>query len=176
MRLKGIVEVDHVNYKKLSMFLSFPDCTFKCEKDCGAEVCQNSLLARSQDFDVKKEYIIEEYLRNPLTEAIVIGGLEPFDTDLDLVTFIDCVRRQYDCKDDIVIYTGYTEEELERGWRDSDGKAFETRATLYQQLKKFRNVIVKFGRFVPGDTTHYDDILGVELASRNQYAKILEDK
>lgn len=175
MRLKGVVEVDHVNYKKLSMFLSFPDCTFKCEKECGVECCQNSPLALAPDHNLRKEDLIESYLANPLTDAIVLGGMEPFDSDLDLISFVDCVRRQFECKDDIVIYTGYTEDELERGWRDSDGRSNETRAEIYQRLKSYPNIIVKFGRFVPDDAPHFDEVLGVKLASRNQHAKILEE-
>ena len=38
-------------------------------------------------------------------------------------------------------------------------------------LKQFKNIVIKFGRFVPNQTPHYDEILGVNLASDNQYAK-----
>ena len=37
----------------------------------------------------------------------------------------------------------------------------------------FRNIIVKFGRFIPDQESHYDEVLGVNLASNNQYAKKL---
>ena len=33
------------------------------------------------------------------------------------------------------------------------------------------HVIIKFGRFIEGQTKHYDTVLGVELASENQYAE-----
>jgi len=33
------------------------------------------------------------------------------------------------------------------------------------------NIIVKFGRYRPNQEKHYDKILGVFLASDNQYAK-----
>ena len=33
------------------------------------------------------------------------------------------------------------------------------------------NIIIKFGRFVPMQQPHFDPILGVNLASDNQYAK-----
>ena len=58
-------------------------------------------------------------------------------------------------KDDIVIYTGYTEKEL-NGYLN--------------KLKNIPNLILKFGRFIPNNIAHYDEILGVELASDNQYA------
>ena len=38
-------------------------------------------------------------------------------------------------------------------------------------LKKFENVIVKFGRFIPDAKHRFDDVLGVELASDNQFAE-----
>ena len=63
---------------------------------------------------------------------------------------------------------GYTEEEL------SDSKNCE-QFFLYQNLKKYPNVIVKFGRYVPGDEPHYDEILGVNLVSQNQYAKVVSE-
>ena len=34
----------------------------------------------------------------------------------------------------------------------------------------FKNIIIKFGRYIPNQQAHYDDILGVNLASNNQYA------
>ena len=35
----------------------------------------------------------------------------------------------------------------------------------------FNNIIVKFGRFIPNQESHYDEILEVNLASPNQYAR-----
>ena len=35
MRIKFLVDEDFVNYKKPSMFIGFPSCTWKCEKECG---------------------------------------------------------------------------------------------------------------------------------------------
>ena len=58
--------------------------------------------------------------------------------------------------DPIIIYTGYKEDEL---YEQIDG------------LKAFSNIIIKFGRFIPNDESRYDEVLGVQLASKNQYAK-----
>lgn len=38
------------------------------------------------------------------------------------------------------------------------------------QLKQYKNIIVKFGRFVPNQEKHKDSLLGIYLASFNQYA------
>ena len=32
-------------------------------------------------------------------------------------------------------------------------------------------IIIKYGRFIPNQQKHYDEILGVYLASDNQYAE-----
>ena len=166
MKTKGVVFEDFVNYKKPSMYIIFPNCNFKCDKECGRPVCQNSVLAHEQIIEVDKEDLIEEYLSNPITEAIELAGLEPFDSPLDLLPFIDSLRRQYKCNDDIVIYTGYTEEELEHD-------------SYYQNVISYNNIVIKFGRFKPDQKSHMDEVLGVKLASPNQYARKfnnLEDK
>ena len=153
---KGLEECDVVNYRKTSMFISFPSCTFKCEKECGEHCCQNSALAQTPNIDVGVKTIVNKYVNNPLTSAVVIGGLEPFDSELDLLLLIACLRVA--TQDDIVIYTGFTKEELQDG---------ET----YKSLLRFKNIIIKFGRYIPHQQPHYDSVLGVMLASDNQYAE-----
>lgn len=164
MKTRGVIFEDFINYKKPSMYLIFPTCDFKCDRECGRAVCQNSALAHSPVIDVDKDEIIEEYLNNPITEAIVMAGLEPFDSPLDLVPFIDALRRQYNCDDDIVIYTGYTEDELESNMS-------------YNYIRNnYDNIIVKFGRFKPDEESHLDKLLGVRLASPNQYARMISKR
>lgn len=156
MIIKGLEECDVVNYRKTSMFISFPSCTFKCEKECGEHCCQNSALAQTPNIDVGVKTIVNKYVNNPLTSAVVIGGLEPFDSELDLLLLIAYLRVA--TQDDIVIYTGFTKEELQDG---------ET----YKSLLRFKNIIIKFGRYIPHQQPHYDPVLGVMLASDNQYAE-----
>lgn len=168
MKVKGIVYEDFINYKLPSMFIAFPSCTFKCERECGLPICQNNVLIKQPDIYIDKNEVIEKYLSNPLTEAIVFGGLEPFDSDLDLLPFIDTLRRQYKCDDPIVIYTGYTEQEINEG-KFGNGSA-EQQKKYWHALKQYKNIIVKFGRYIPGEQAHFDEVLGVKLASSNQYA------
>ena len=160
MTLKGLIDEDFVNYKKPSMVLEFPYCTFKCDKECGRQVCQNSDLASAPNIDINDVTLIERYLANPITEAIVMQGLEPFDSMLAVVNFIYMLRQLYDCHDDIVIYTGYTKQELQ-----------DMQLDVLTKLKNYDNIIVKYGRFIPDCESHYDEILGVKLASPNQYAE-----
>lgn len=168
MRIKGIVDEDFVNYKLPSMYIVFPSCTFKCDKENGCNLCQNSSLVHEPDIEIDKETIIERYLQNPITQAIVLAGLEPFDSKFDLLPFVNCVRVQYKCNDPIIIYTGYTEDELENGLISEATP--ELNINYWQSLKQL-GVIVKFGRFRPNENSHYDEVLGVWLASKNQYAK-----
>ena len=154
MKLKGLIDYDICNYKIPSMFLIFPNCTFKCDHECGQPVCQNSALAREPAIEVDPLQVIKRYLDNPLTHAVVCGGLEPFDSWSELKFFISLFR--YYSNDSIVIYTGYTEEEL---------------IEIIPVLQEFDNIIVKFGRFIPDSPHIFDALLGVELASDNQYAK-----
>ena len=154
MILKGLIDEDFVNYKKPAMVLEFPYCSFKCDKECGRQVCQNSGLATAPTVNIDIYELIIRYLQNPISEAIVCQGLEPFDSWDELKQFIIAVRMK--TKDDIVLYTGYTKEEL---------KYYLT------FLKKYDNIYIKYGRFIPDQDSHYDEVLGVKLASPNQYAE-----
>lgn len=156
MKIKGIIFEDFVNYKKPAMTIEFPICkNFKCDKECGQQVCQNSKLVQSPTYDIPINKIVLHYLKNDITEAIVMQGLEPFDSDEELFHLIDFFRKYTD--DDIVIYTGYTEEEIQ--------------LQIDLLKRKYKNIIIKFGRFIPNKPSYYNEILGVFLASSNQYAK-----
>lgn len=102
---------------------------------------------------------MERYLQNPISKSIVFGGLEPFDSVEDVVNFVYILRDVYCCNDDIVIYTGYTEDEVK---------------TIFDEVLDFlvssTNIIIKYGRFIPGQSSHLDDVLGVALQGENQYA------
>ena len=154
MKIKGLIEYDISNYYKPSMFIIFPKCTFKCDKECGRPICQNSALAHEPIIEYDEKKIIEKYLANPLTKAVVCGGLEPLDSFDELYNFIRMFRLF--SNDDIVIYTGYTTNEC--------GTALGELALLAD------NIIVKTGRFIPNDEPRYDNILQMALASSNQYA------
>lgn len=160
MFIKGIIDEDFVNYKKPAMVIEFPCCDFKCDKEYGKSICQNSPLAKIRNIKVEEGYIIEKYLKNPITEAIICQGLEPLDTMVMLFLFIKKFREFSD--DDLVIYTGYNKEE-------------ERSQDLINFIKRnqYKNIIIKYGRYIPNQEPHYDEVLGVKLASDNQYAERL---
>lgn len=156
MIIKALEDENFTNYKVPAMLFGMPSCTFKCctEQGLPLETCQNCSLYQAAPIDVPVEKLIERYETNPISQAVVFGGMEPLDTWEDLSEFITKFRER--SSDPIVIYTGYTESEL----------------TL-DQVKCFvsNGIIVKFGRFVPGQKSHYDPVLGVNLISDNQYAR-----
>lgn len=154
MIVKAIIDEDYVNYAKPSMFIAFPRCDFKCERECGIACCQNSDLAQSPDIEIDCQNLVNRFLKNPISEAVVCGGLETFDTFDDLISFIRAFREKSDAE--IVVFTGFSRGEV-------DDKI--------QVLSSFKNIIVKFGRYIPGQKPHYDEVLGIELASDNQYAE-----
>ena len=176
MKIKGIIDEDFVNYKKPVMYIAFPSCTFKCDEENGSQYCINCGLVKKPDIEITKEQLIERYLSNPITKGFVLAGLEPIDSFTELFAFVDCARRQYHIDDPIIIYTGYTEEELINGqFANQKMKTDKTFGEEWKALTKY-GVIVKFGRFRPNQEKHYDEVLGVYLASDNQYAKEFENE
>ena len=150
MKIKGLISEDFVNYKKPAMTIMFPCCNFKC----GTEYCQNSPLATTENIELDISDIVIRYLNNPITESVVMQGLEPIDSWNDLIELVDCLRRS--TNDDIVIYTGYNKEEI---------------INKVCLLSNYKNIIIKYGRYIPNQEKHYDEVLGVYLASSNQYAE-----
>lgn len=157
MRVKQILEEDFVNYKKPAMFIGTASCSGKCcmEANLPFTICQNDELRRRDAINVSDAEICRRYLSNEITSAIVFGGLEPLEQTDEIVHFISMLRENEGCDDDVVIYTGYYPDEVQE----------ET-----DTLSRFGNIIIKFGRYIPDRPTLYDDVLGVTLASDNQYA------
>ena len=58
MKLKFLNDVDYINYKKPSMFIGFPKCSFKC----GRAICQNAALANEPDIEVNVDEIIDRII------------------------------------------------------------------------------------------------------------------
>lgn len=157
MKLRGIVFEDFSNYKKPSLFLVSSLCDWKCCKEAGVpiSVCQNSELMKSEVKDYTNESIYAAYCFNNISQAIVIGGLEPMLQFEEVVSLIKYFRENR-CIDPFIIYTGFNKMEV---------------LSKVERLKEFPNIIVKFGRYVDKAKPIYDEILGVTLASDNQYAE-----
>lgn len=157
MRVKGITDEDFVNYKMPSMYIATAICSFKCDAEYGRSICQNSELAKQPTHNVSDALIVNRYIRNDITRAVVLGGLEPFDQYDEVLGIIHLLRDIYGLPDDIVIYTGYDRCEIEE--------------KIDYLTENYNNLIIKFGRYIPDQQPHYDHVLGVYLASDNQYAE-----
>lgn len=157
MKIKNIVIEDFVNYKTPSMFIVTTTCSWKCCKEQGYDlsICQNFLLKNEKTLDISPQKVYNMYSENPITQAIVFGGLEPFDQFSEMTEIIDFFRKKGD-NSPFVIYTGYYPNEI---------------ANQLISLKNYNNIIVKFGRFILNSEPRFDEILGVTLASQNQYAE-----
>lgn len=159
MRVKDILPEDFINYKLPSMFISTCFCDYKCCIELGLDtgVCQNAPLTQSNNIDIPDQTIYEQFINNPITKAVVIGGLEPMIQINEVVDLIKLFRNQgEDCP--FIIYTGYYPNEIPEP---------------LERLKQYKNIIVKFGRFIPNSKSKYDEILGVCLISSNQYAEVI---
>lgn len=154
--VKGIVDEDFVNYKVPSMTVMFPYCDFKCETD-GSNFCHNSSLINEQNIKINIGDLYRRYSTNKISEAVVCQGLEPFDSWDELNSLLFHFRIHEACLDPFVIYTGYIKEEII--------DKIDFIQTMYS------NIIIKFGRFIPYNNKHYDEVLGVFLASDNQYGE-----
>ena len=156
IRLKYILDENFQDYKKPSMLLATCKCDWKCLKEQGLDlsICQNSELIKQKNINIPMKNIINRYINNPITKAIIIAGLEPmlqFDEVIKLIKEFRNVSN-----DDIVIYTGYYPEEI---------------SEELEILKKYKNITMKFGRYKHEGVKKFDDVLGIWLVSDNQYAK-----
>ena len=155
LTLVDLIDESFTEYKLPHMLVAFPYCSFKCDIENGNQVCQNWELAKARRIVVEAEDVVARYVSNDLTKAVVFAGLEPFDSWEEMHGLIKAFREV--THDDIVIYTGYNATEIDPK-RTQLGRTFD-------------NIIIKFGRYRPGQEKHRDKVLGVELASNNQYAE-----
>ena len=90
MQVITIKEEDVVNYKDISMFVALPYCSGKCWRELGLDcsICQNEELRNQPIINIDVHDLIDKYDNNPLTSAIVFGGMEPLDSFEDLICFI----------------------------------------------------------------------------------------
>lgn len=160
MRIINIKDNIFTDYKKTSMLISMPICCGKCYKEANKDksMCHNEHLDNLKTLEVSNKYIIDRYVKNPLSKAIIFGGKEPFDSFEDVISFIEEFRNNYN--DEIIIYSGYYKNEVKE---------------KILKLKSFDNIIIKFGRYKPNETPVHSDVLGIKLSSSNQYARRIED-
>ena len=156
MKAKNIVIEDFINYKLPSLFIVSSECDFKCCKESGLDisVCQNSSISALPTKTFSNEFIYDQFIKNNITKAIVIGGLEPMLQIDEIIQLISYFHNN-DVYNDFVIYTGYYPNEIQEE---------------LDKLCQCSDVIVKFGRYIPNRPSCFDRVLGITLASNNQFA------
>lgn len=159
MRIKEVLSEDFINYKLPSMFIATCFCDYKCCKEQGVNigVCQNAPLTQNPNKEIDDEIIYNQFINNPISKAVVVGGMEPMLQLSELLSLIKLFRNNNEnCP--FVIYTGYYPNEI---------------TTQINALKQYKNIIIKFGRYIPNNQPKYDKVLGITLASSNQYAEVI---
>lgn len=155
--VKEVVDENFQDYKKASMLIASVKCDFKCfnKPGSGPNLCHNMDIIKRPNKSIYIPDLFLRYRSNPITSAVIIGGLEPI---LQFVEILNLVKyfRQNGCPDDFVLYTGYDKSEI---------------LDKVNCLKQFKNIILKYGRFIPNKPRKFDDVLGVYLNSPNQYAE-----
>ena len=94
MLVKGVLFCDLVNYKKPSMVIEFPTCSFKCDKECGRQICQNAGMVLEPPIPVLAKDLVKQYMEDDMCQAIVCQGLEPFDSWSDLFFLVQLFRKE----------------------------------------------------------------------------------
>lgn len=141
-------------YKKPSLLVpSGISCTWKCEG------CINKKHYKDYSMITTTiENVLDQYKKNKIAQSIVFAGLEPFDNIIVLEKFIHYFRKF--SSDTIIIYTGYEYLDLFKQLHLAD---------FFQNLMKYNSIIIKFGRYIKNRKPIYNDCLGINLASDNQY-------
>lgn len=157
MQVINIIDEDIINYREISMFIGMPYCSGKCWRDLNlpATACQNECLRKSEVINIPNSILIARYRSNPLSKAIVFGGMEPLDSFEELKEFVHQLRNIHADMSKVVIYTGYKEDEIQ---------------DKLEEMRSWYNITIKLGRYIPNSKSRYDEVLGVTLASDNQYA------
>lgn len=157
MKLKTlfIKDCDIVNYKTGCLYMGVG---YTCSRGCKG--CQNDSLKGEKALEVDPDKVVQDYLDMPVTHAIVFAGLEPLEDLENLILWCRAFRDKTD--DPIIIYTG----------AEVDSDELLNAANW---LRNFKNIIFKAGMYLDDQESHYDELLGVNLASNNQMGIRLEE-
>lgn len=156
MKIKDLVTEDLVNYKVPSLFIISCMCDWKCCREQGYDIsiCQNQSVEDFPTIDVPDSTIFRLFHDNDITQAVVVGGLEPMLQFNELYHLIQYFRN-HDENCTFVIYTGYYPEEI---------------LDKVDLLRDLGEIIIKYGRYIKDRATRFEPLLGVNLASDNQFA------
>lgn len=105
LRIAGVIRESIVDGEGLRFVVFTQGCPHHCEG------CHNP---RTHDVNggylIEQEKILTEFFKNPLLKGITLSGGEPFMQAKELIPIAKAVKEG---GKDVVIYTGYTLEQLE---------------------------------------------------------------
>lgn len=164
------VKTDNItDYKETSVLLIFPYCSGKCGNACHNKYLQN--LSENEYLHTTSKAIKQLYEGLSTHKAIVMAGLEPFDSFDDVLDIVKTICSSHKACD-IVIYSGYKKDEYDETFKDKLLACYFD-YNIYNNKK----LIVKLGRY---DEKHKNSwhsvILGVSLATDNQCVLCYTDK
>lgn len=126
------------------------DCHHNCKGCCHADRHTGKV------YESEDTKLIEEIKNYKFSEGIILGGFEWTEQLDELLDIIDLARSN---NLEVILYTHHTEEEL----RD-----------IVPQLYTRKGVYVKYGEYRRELSSKTYTSYGVQLASTNQYIKIIE--
>ena len=138
-----------------SLLVAVKKCDYKCCKEANIAIstCHNYSLDLEKEIDIKNEYLFNKFINNKFVESLGFAGKEPM-LDIyfyDIEKYIE-YHRKFD-NSPIFIYTGYYENEI---------------IEKINILKKYENIYIKIGRFIPNKQSYKDDLTGVILSNKEQ--------
>lgn len=142
-----------------AVLISSIACDWKCEKEGLTPLCscQNSHLTKLPNIELSSKEIIDIYIKHETAKALIFAGLEPMLQIDEILEIIKDFRKEFS-EDDIIIFTGYNKEEL---------------TPQLAKLRLYKNIYVKFGRYIADSKPKIDPVGGIILASDNQYIEKL---
>lgn len=104
LRIAGVIRESIVDGPGLRFVVFTQGCTHGCEG------CHNPAThALDGGYEISAQRILAEFFKNPLLKGITLSGGEPFLQPDELIPIAKEVKER---GKDVVIYTGYTLEEL----------------------------------------------------------------
>lgn len=144
IKTKGIVHERVEDAPFMGALICAVDCKFNCKG------CFNQHLKNLPTIEMDSEEILDEVIKNPFNEGIILAGLE---WSLQPNELRELVNSAINKELKVIIYSGLNEEEFKLKFPD---------------LYSLKNIYFKFGRYEEDlkveNNIHYD----VKLATSNQ--------
>lgn len=144
IKTKGIVHERVEDAPFMGALICAVDCKFNCKG------CFNQHLKNLPTIEMDSEEILDEVIKNPFNEGIILAGLE---WSLQPNELRELVNSAINKELKVIIYSGLNEEEFKLKFPD---------------LYSLKNIYFKFGRYEEGLKIENNIYYDVKLATSNQ--------